>query len=188
MWCRYLTSAKGAKAGNLVFTSLPRRLRLGWLVDWLIPSKVSSVLLCQVGRGHSLQWIQRQAKDRWVQRAHERLYRWIRERAKRLDFWTFLPSFLGRKNEEEADLLFDQRFQRIGVADLSWCLKIYDFLYWTLCFSSWRVPLQCHRSRAAFKLKQLDVRFSILTRPTLQQWKAEIRATKRCQKKSDKIL
>lgn len=84
MWCRYLTSAKGAKAGNLVFTSLPRRLRLGWLVDWLIPSKVSSVLLCQVGRGHSLQWIQRQAKDRWVQRAHERLYRWIRERAFRL--------------------------------------------------------------------------------------------------------
>eukprot|EP00435_Cladocopium_sp_Y103_P027925 s563_g6.t3 len=43
---------------------------------------------------HSLQWIQRQAKDRWVQRAHERLY----------------------------------------------------------------------RSRAAFKLKQLDVRYSFLTR------------------------
>eukprot|EP00438_Fugacium_kawagutii_P012137 Skav222186 [mRNA] locus=scaffold3784:96077:99117:- [translate_table: standard] len=32
-------------------------------------------LVCQGSKGHSLQWIQRQAKDRWVQRAHERLYR-----------------------------------------------------------------------------------------------------------------
>ena len=31
--------------------------------------------LCHGSKGHSLQWIQRQAKDRWVQRAHERLYR-----------------------------------------------------------------------------------------------------------------
>ncbi len=55
----------------------------------------------------------------------------------------------------------------------------YDFLYWKGCFSSRRVSLQCRRSRAAFKLKQLDVRFSILTRLTLQPWKAESRATKR---------
>lgn len=40
---------------------------------WAMACSVSRC--CWASKGHSLQWIQRHAKDRWVQRAHEQMYR-----------------------------------------------------------------------------------------------------------------
>ena len=73
---------------------------------------------CRALEGHSLQWIQRHAKDRWVQRAHEQMYR---------------------------------------------CLTLASHLRSPGTKTPGRPPFFC-RSRAAFKLKQLDEKYKLFNR------------------------